>query len=243
MSREALQPSPPLVATLMPSASGTLVILLSLRPLTHSFVLFRVLISCRICALCCVTVPSMLRDVSLAEFDGSTRLFGRDYKTPLVIAPIGVQAQLRPEEADCATATAAAELEIPFTLSSATSRPLEKVYEHAGFRTNPTEDDDSGVDAWFQLYWPQDDELTGSLLSRAKKAGYRVLVVTLDTWNLGWRPRDLDTAYNPFLTGEGVANVFSDPVFIKKYCEGRVSDQIYVPLPSLSHLEADTPLS
>lgn len=168
----------------------------------------------------------MLRDVSLAEFDSTSRLFGRNYKTPLVIAPIGVQAQLHAEEADCATAKAAADLEIPFTLSSATSRPMEQVYEHAGFRTNPAEDDDDGVDAWFQLYWPQDDELTESLLKRAKKAGYRVLVVTLDTWNLGWRPRDLDTAYNPFLTGEGVANVFTDPVFIEKYCDGKVSPSI-----------------
>ncbi|CBQ68927.1 related to CYB2-lactate dehydrogenase cytochrome b2 [Sporisorium reilianum SRZ2] len=163
-------------------------------------------------------VPSMLRDVSLAEFDSTTRLFGRDYTSPLVVAPIGVQAQLHPADADCATARAAAELEIPFTLSSATSRPLEKVHEYAGFAKAGEED---GVDAWFQLYWPQDDELTESLLARAKKAGYRVLVVTLDTWNLGWRPRDLDTAYNPFLTGEGVANVFSDPVFIEKYCEGK----------------------
>lgn len=140
------------------------------------------------------TVPSMLRDVSLAEFDSSTRLFGRKYATPLVIAPIGVQAQLHPKDADCATACAAAELEIPFTLSSATSRPLEQVYEQAGFRTDPEEEDDGGVDAWFQLYWPRDDELTESLLARAKKAGYRVLVVTLDTWSLGWRPRDLDTS-------------------------------------------------
>ncbi|CCF48602.1 hypothetical protein NDA11_007690 [Ustilago hordei] len=164
-------------------------------------------------------VPSMLRNVSLAEFDGSTRLFGRDYPTPVVVAPIGVQAQLHPEDADCATARAAAELEIPFTLSSATSRALENVYKYAGFAKGTEED--GGSDAWFQLYWPQDDELTESLLSRAKKAGYRVLVVTLDTWNLGWRPRDLDTAYNPFLTGQGVANVFSDPVFIRKYCEGK----------------------
>lgn len=132
----------------------------------------------------------MLRDVSLAEFDSTTRLFGREYSSPLVVAPIGVQAQLHAAEADCATAGAAADLEIPFTLSSATSRPLEKVHEHAGFSKGSEE---GGVDAWFQLYWPQDDELTESLLSRAKKAGYRVLVVTLDTWNLGWRPRDLDS--------------------------------------------------
>ena len=37
--------------------------------------------------------------------------------------------------------------------------------------------------------------------------------MTLDTWLLGWRPRDLQHAYLPFLKGEGVANYFSDPVF------------------------------
>jgi isopentenyl diphosphate isomerase/L-lactate dehydrogenase-like FMN-dependent dehydrogenase len=39
------------------------------------------------------------------------------------------------------------------------------------------------------------------------------LVVTLDTWTLGWRPRDLDQAYLPFLRGLGTAIAFSDPVF------------------------------
>ena len=39
-------------------------------------------------------------------------------------------------------------------------------------------------------------------------------MVTLDTWLLGWRPHDLDTAYLPFLTGEGLANYFSDPAFL-----------------------------
>ncbi len=38
-------------------------------------------------------------------------------------------------------------------------------------------------------------------------------MVTLDTWLLAWRPRDLAGAYLPFLNGVGVANYFSDPVF------------------------------
>ena len=50
---------------------------------------------------------------------------------------------------------------------------------------------------WFQLYWPKDDEITISLLSHAENAGYKVLLVTLDTWALGWRPWDLDHAYIP----------------------------------------------
>ncbi|PNB41493.1 alpha-hydroxy-acid oxidizing enzyme, partial [Pseudomonas sp. FW305-130] len=52
-----------------------------------------------------------------------------------------------------------------------------------------------------------------SLLHRARDAGYSVLVVTLDTWTLGWRPMDLDGAYLPFLRGVGTAIPFSDPAF------------------------------
>jgi isopentenyl diphosphate isomerase/L-lactate dehydrogenase-like FMN-dependent dehydrogenase len=128
----------------------------------------------------------MLRDLTLAKFTSVTRLLGRDFPTPLVVAPIGVQAQLNPKEADYATAAAASELDVPFTLSSVASRPMEQVYKAGAFKENQT-------DAWFQFYWPIDDEFTESLLTRAKKCGYRVLVVTLDTWILGWRPRDLDT--------------------------------------------------
>jgi lactate 2-monooxygenase len=66
---------------------------------------------------------------------------------------------------------------------------------------------------WYQLYWPKGRDLAASFVNRAGQAGYSAIVVTLDTWMLGWRPRDLQHAYLPFLKGEGVANYFSDPVF------------------------------
>ena len=37
--------------------------------------------------------------------------------------------------------------------------------------------------------------------------------MTLDTQMLGWRPRDLDRAYLPFIHGMGIAQYTSDPVF------------------------------
>ena len=74
---------------------------------------------------------------------------------------------------------------------------------------------------WFQLYWPHVDAITISLLNRAKQNGFTVLVVTLDTWALAWRPADLDNAYIPFATGVGSQVGFSDPefrkIFAKKY--------------------------
>ncbi len=56
-------------------------------------------------------------------------------------------------------------------------------------------------------------------MQRAERAGYRGLVVTVDTWTLAWRPRDLACGYLPFLTGQGLANYFSDPVFRSRLAE------------------------
>ena len=46
-----------------------------------------------------------------------------------------------------------------------------------------------------------------------RRAGCEAIVVTLDTTMLGWRTRDLDLAYLPFLRGKGIAQYTSDPVF------------------------------
>lgn len=66
---------------------------------------------------------------------------------------------------------------------------------------------------FFQLYTPNDRELAESFVNRAQVAGYSALVVTLDTWTLGWRPRDLGIASFPQLAGSCLANYTSDPVF------------------------------
>src|SRR5690606_33247357 len=78
---------------------------------------------------------------------------------------------------------------------------------------------------WFQLYWPNDPDVCGSILARARASGYTVLVVTLDTWSLGWRPCDLDNGYLPFLKAEGTAVPFSDPVFRSRLDASPEEDQ------------------
>ena len=65
----------------------------------------------------------------------------------------------------------------------------------------------------FQLYTPTDRELAASLVQRAEAAGFKGIVVTLDTWVTGWRPRDLTTSNFPQLRGHCLANYTSDPVF------------------------------
>ena len=145
-------------------------------------------------------VPRMLRGVP-AERDLTTDLLGTSAPAPVLLAPVGVLLIVHPE-AERAVARAAAALRLPMVLSTAASTCLEDI-----------QDELQGSPGWYQLYWPRDPDVAGSLVGRAEKAGYRALVVTLDTWQLGWRPRDLDTAYLPFLQGEGIANYTSDPAF------------------------------
>jgi isopentenyl diphosphate isomerase/L-lactate dehydrogenase-like FMN-dependent dehydrogenase len=147
-------------------------------------------------------VPRMLRDVS--QRDLSVELFGVELPAPVILGPVGVQGILH-AEGELASARAAAGLGLPFTLSTAASRPMEEVAQAAESAGN-------GV-RWFQLYWGKNPELTASMLQRAERAGYKALVVTLDTSMLAWRERDLQHAYLPFILGQGLANYFSDPVF------------------------------
>ncbi|WP_420782910.1 lactate 2-monooxygenase [Streptomyces sp. LPB2020-019-1HS] len=144
-------------------------------------------------------VPRMLRDVH--DRDLSVTVLGRALPAPLALAPVGVLSILHPD-AECAAARAAAAQGVPYVLSSASSTPMEQVAEAMG-----------DAERWFQLYWAKDREVTRSFLQRAKAAGFSVLVVTLDTPLLAWRPRDLDQAYLPFLHGVGTANYFTDPAF------------------------------
>ena len=144
-------------------------------------------------------VPRMLRDVS--SLDTSVTVLGTPMPAPVALAPVGVLGIVHPD-GEPAAARAAASVGLPFVASTAASTPLEDIAAASG--DGPR---------WYQLYWPKDRELAVSFLQRAAAAGYRALVVTLDTYALGWRPRDLDGAFLPFLKGVGNQNYFADPVF------------------------------
>jgi len=144
-------------------------------------------------------VPRMLRDV--AERDLSTTVLGTPMPAPLMLAPIGVQ-KIVHEEGELATARAAAALGAPMIASTASHFTLEEIAAAGG-----------DAPRWFQLYWPNDRRLVESFVSRAEAAGYGAIVVTVDTFIPGWKPRDLQQAWLPFLQGMGNANFFQDPVF------------------------------
>lgn len=111
-----------------------------------------------------------------------TTIFGQKLSVPIAIAPVGVQ-RLFHREGERAAARAATKCDVPYILSTASSTNIEDVAEANG-----------DGQRWFQLYWPSNehDDITASMLKRAKAAGYTTLFVTVDTYLLGWRPSDMD---------------------------------------------------
>ena len=168
-------------------------------------------------------VQRVLRDVS--ERDLGIELFGRRLASPLLLAPIGVL-EMAHADADLAVARAAAQVGVPMIISNQASTPTEEIAGAMG----------EGAPRWFQLYWSTSNELVESLVGRAEDAGCEAIVVTLDTTMLGWRTRDLDLAYLPFLRGKGIAQYTSDPVFREMLSEPPPKDAPE-PKPSLPALK------
>jgi lactate 2-monooxygenase len=146
-------------------------------------------------------VPRMF--VGAATRDMSTQLFGLTLGSPLLMAPIGVIGLCHHDgRGDLHTAEAAARTGVPMIASTLSMYPLEEVAASLG-----------DTPGFFQLYTPTDRELAESFVRRAAAAGFKAVVVTLDTWLPGWRPRDLSTSNFPMLRGHCLANYTSDPVF------------------------------
>lgn len=143
-------------------------------------------------------VPRILRDVS--DRDLSVELFGSEIPVPVFLAPIGVQSILH-DEAELAVARAANAVGVPMISSSVSSYTMEEIA------------DELETTGWFQLYWSADRDVAASFLERAEDAGFEAIVVTLDTPKMGWRERDIDLAYLPFLEGQGIRNYFEDEAF------------------------------
>jgi lactate 2-monooxygenase len=146
-------------------------------------------------------LPRMMVDAS--QRDLSIDLFGMKLPTPLFMSPIGVISLCAQDgQGDLATARAAARTGVPMVASTLSGAPLEDVAKALG-----------GGTGLFQLYTPRDVAVAESLVHRAEAAGFKGIVVTLDTWVTGWRPRDLNDANFPQLRGYCLANYFSDPRF------------------------------
>lgn len=139
-------------------------------------------------ALDAVTLrPRILRDVS--NRDLSVPLFGTHAMRPFGIAPMGM-CNLSAPGADLMLARLAAKYKVPHGVSTVASTPLEQIIEVAD------------GNAWFQLYFTGDGTGTFKLVERAKTAGYKTLVLTVDVPEVGRRPRELRHGFKmPFSIG------------------------------------------
>lgn len=148
-------------------------------------------------------IPRMMVDCS--ERDLSIELFGHTFNNPLFMAPIGLNGEASQDRhGDMAAAKASAATGVPFCASTLSNDPMEDVKAACG-----------DTPAFFQLYTSRNKDVAESMIKRAEKAGYSALVVTLDTWVTGWRPRDLNASNFPQLRGKVLQNYMTDPEFLK----------------------------
>ena len=136
----------------------------------------------------------------ITAVDTSTRLLDRDLPLPLVMAPTGYTRMMHPA-GESGAARAAQRHGLPYTLSTMSTTSIEDVAAAAQ------------PDLWFQLYIQKDEGLTKELVNRAAAAGYRVLVVTVDTFVTGHRTRDERNGLviPPALTMQTLGNIAVKP--------------------------------
>jgi L-lactate dehydrogenase (cytochrome) len=136
----------------------------------------------------------------ITAVDTATKLLDRDLPLPLVLAPTGYTRMMHPA-GESGVARAAQRHGLPYTLSTMATTSIEDVAAAAQ------------PDLWFQLYIQKDEGLTKELVNRAEAAGYRVLVVTVDTFVTGHRTRDERNGLviPPALTMQTLGNIAVKP--------------------------------
>lgn len=131
--------------------------------------------------------PRVLMDVSKRNL--GVKVFDHAGKVPFGISPMGM-CNLSGPGADVMLARMAAKNQVPVGVSTVASTSLETMIEEAEGH------------AWFQLYFSGDGSGTTKLVERAKAAGYKTLIMTLDVPEVGRRPRELRRGFKmPFKIG------------------------------------------
>ncbi len=110
-------------------------------------------------------MPAILKGVVAAQL--SQTFMGEKYRLPVGIAPVGMSGMIWPG-AERKLAAAAVQHRIPYCMSMMSTTPPEEIAPHIG---------DTG---WFQLYPPGDHDIRRDIIRRAKDAGFRKLVMTVD---------------------------------------------------------------
>ncbi len=146
-------------------------------------------------------IPSILKDVSTADLTRTA--LGETFSMPVGIAPTGFTRMMQ-TEGEIAGARAAEKFGIPFTLSTLGTSTIEDVIAAAPDGSN-----------WFQLYMWKDREGSMALVERAKRAGVKNLMLTVDVPAAGQRIRDYRNGLTvpPRLTAGTVINAIPRPAW------------------------------
>ena len=121
-------------------------------------------------------LPRMLRGVGSARLH--TEVLESPVEAPILVAPMGIH-RLADAEGECATARAVGSVGSLMAVSTVSSRSLEDI---AASTNGPL---------WFQLYVYRSRPLAKRLVRRAERAGYRALVLTVDSPRWGRKERFL----------------------------------------------------
>ncbi|MCA1492173.1 alpha-hydroxy-acid oxidizing protein [Ensifer sp. NBAIM29] len=124
--------------------------------------------------------PRVLRDVSRRSTE--TSLLGQRYQAPFGIAPMGISALLA-YRGDIVLAEGARQSGIPMIMSGSSLIRLEEVVAAA-------------PDAWFQAYLPGEADLIDALVERVAGAGFKTLVLTVDTAALANRENNIRAGFS-----------------------------------------------
>jgi isopentenyl diphosphate isomerase/L-lactate dehydrogenase-like FMN-dependent dehydrogenase len=146
-------------------------------------------------------IPSILKDVSTADLTRTS--LGEKFSMPVGIAPTGFTRMMQ-TQGEIAGARAAEKFGIPFTLSTLGTSTIEDVVAAAPDGRN-----------WFQLYMWKDREGSMALVERAKRAGVKNLMLTVDVPAAGQRIRDYRNGLTvpPRLTAGTVINAIPRPAW------------------------------
>lgn len=132
----------------------------------------------------CRLRPRVLTDVS--SVDTSVSLFGARLPVPMLLGPTGYTRMMH-ADGEIGVARAAARAGVPYTLSTMATTGIEELRD--ALVTTPGLEAAS-PDLWFQLYILKDRDRAHALVDRTWEAGFRTLVVTVDTVVTGNRLRD-----------------------------------------------------
>ena len=146
-------------------------------------------------------IPSILKDVSTADLTRTA--LGETFSMPVGIAPTGFTRMMQ-TQGEIAGARAAEKFGIPFTLSTLGTTAIEDVVAAAPDGRN-----------WFQLYMWKDREGSMALVERAKRAGVKNLMLTVDVPAAGQRIRDYRNGLTvpPRLTAGTIINALPRPAW------------------------------